>query len=383
MNEYLKRELNKTYLVLNSEDSGYTETYEIGMLIKNEPEKILPLHVLRINGTIELYYDISSKQSLKDCAGRIKLSLETIRNLFESISVLMKEVRDYMLDMGCVLLSLEHVYTKEGLFYFCYCPWEKKELLTSFRRLLEEILGVLDYHDTKGVELAYHLYQDACKGTLCIEEVLEEYTEKNMKSSFVSNENVYLEFEKDPMVWDETVLQSDKTNLDKKEDTKKTGILQRIIKFFLKKEETSKMQPEMLVCEESSYGGSYEPKEENICTELLMPYGANTILLENMPVGRWKLRPLLPDGEEFVITGDNFLVGKKRDSVDGFIGRETISRIHSRLFVKGERLFMTDANSTNGTFVNGVQIQPGEEVEIYPGDRILFADVGYECYNSL
>ena len=118
-------------------------------------------------------------------------------------------------------------------------------------------------------------------------------------------------------------------------------------------------------------------------TEFLIPSESNTVLLGNMPIGNWKLRPLFPGGEEFCISGEEFLVGKKRDSVDGFIGRETISRIHSRLFVKGERLIITDANSTNGTFVNGVQIQPGEEVEIFQGDRILFADVGYECYNSL
>ena len=178
MKEYLKRELNKTYLVLNSEESGYTETYEIGMLVKNEPEKILPLHVLRMNGAIELYYDISSKQTLKDCAGRVKLSFEVIKNLFEDILVLMKEVKNYMLDMEGVILSLEYIYTKEGNYYFCYCPWKKQDVVNSFRSMLEEILGELDYHDTKGVELAYHLYQNACKGTLRIEEILEEHTEK-------------------------------------------------------------------------------------------------------------------------------------------------------------------------------------------------------------
>ena len=80
---------------------------------------------------------------------------------------------------------------------------------------------------------------------------------------------------------------------------------------------------------------------------------------------------------------DNFLVGKKRDEVDGYIGRDTISRIHSRLYVQQHRLFVADANSTNGTFVNGESVLPGKDVEIFPGDRILFADVEYECYNSL
>ena len=69
--------------------------------------------------------------------------------------------------------------------------------------------------------------------------------------------------------------------------------------------------------------------------------------------------------------------------MDGYIGRETISRIHSRLSVRHGRLFLSDANSTNGTFVNELNIEPGKEVEIFAGDCILFADVGYECYNSI
>ena len=36
-----------------------------------------------------------------------------------------------------------------------------------------------------------------------------------------------------------------------------------------------------------------------------------------------------------------------------------------------------------GTFVNGNSILAGKDMEIFSGDRILFADVGYECYNSL
>ncbi len=118
-------------------------------------------------------------------------------------------------------------------------------------------------------------------------------------------------------------------------------------------------------------------------TEVLQSEDTGTVLLGNMPAGRWRLRPLLPEYEEFVVTGDTFLVGKKRDSVDGYIGRETISRIHSRLFIKNDHLYVADANSTNGTYVNGILLEPGMDVEIFPGDRILFADVGYECYNSL
>ena len=376
MQELLKRDLSKTYLIISSDESICEETYETEMLLKNNLQMFLPLHVLRIDGRSQLFYDVSAKQTLKACAQRVKLNASTIQNLFQSIENLEKEVRDYMLDMESVILNLDHVYTKEGRFYFCYCPWEKKEVMTSFRELLEEILGDLDYHDTKGVELAYHLYQNACRGDLHIREILEEHLEEKesqredlLQEYFENDENeIYMEESMNEEIF------SEKT----KEKPQKEGILKRIIRFFLKKEDEEEADTEKInqdICYENNASYSF--------TEVLTPVDSGTVLLQNMPVAKWKLRPLIPGLEEFCVEGDSFLVGKKRDSVDGFIGRDTISRIHSRLFVSENRLFIADANSTNGTFVNGTALQPGEDVEIFSGDRILFADVGYECYNSL
>ena len=373
MKEYLKRDLNKTYLVISSEGSNYAETYEIEMIVKNEPEMLLPFHVFRMNGSLELYYDISAKQTIQDCAQRVKLSFEIIKNLFEALDALMKEIKNFMLDMDCIFLNLEHIYTKEGKFFFCYCPWEKKEILSSFRELLEEILGELDYHDTKAVELAYHLYQKACKGDFCIGEILNAHVEPPQNE--------------EPAVFQDSMPiaeeQPEISFCENRKEVKNPGIFRRIVKFFLKKEEPKILQEEKGFPEESYDRFFPEQIENSSYTELLSSPERGTVLLEDMPAGHWKLRPLVPGSEEFCIYGENFLIGKKRDSVDGFIGRDTISRIHSRLTIREERLFIADANSTNGTFVNGIQIPPGEEVEIFPGDRILFADVGYECYNSL
>ena len=381
MKEQLKRDLNKTYLILSSEEKQYEESYETEMIIKNAPQTILHLHVLRVDGELQLFYDVSAKQTLKDCAARVKLSAETIRTLFETIDRMIGEMKDYLLDMESVILDLEHIYTKEGKYFFCYCPWEKREVLTSLRRMLEEILGDLDYRDTEGVELAYHLYQSACRGDFHISKILAEHKkeERTLPETEVSeNEDILW---KDEHFLEERSFESEKKAQPVSKEEKQ-GFLRRLFQFFLKKQEV-KEEEERVWQEQKDLPvfSDYTPRESY--TQVLEPADASTVLLENMPTGRWKLRPLRPGYEEFCITGDNFLIGKKRDEVDGYIGRDTISRIHSRLFIRQERLFLADANSTNGTFVNEIAIEPGKEVEIFPGDRILFADVGYECYNSL
>ncbi len=381
MKEQLKRDLNKTYLILSSEEKQYEESYETEMIIKNAPQTILPLHVLRVDGELQLFYDVSAKQTLKDCAARVKLSAETIRTLFETIDRMIGEMKDYLLDMESVILDLEHIYTKEGKFFFCYCPWEKREVLTSLRRMLEEILGDLDYRDTEGVELAYHLYQSACRGDFHISKILAEHKKEEVilpEAEVLENEDIL--WKEEHFLEERRVEPEKKAQPVSKEE--KQGFLRRLFQFFMKKQEVK--EEEERVWQEPKdlpVFSDYTPRESY--TQVLEPADASTVLLENMPTGRWKLRPLLPGYEEFCIIGDNFLIGKKRDEVDGYIGRDTISRIHSRLFIRQERLFLADANSTNGTFVNEIAIEPGKEVEIFPGDRILFADVGYECYNSL
>ena len=379
MGETLKRDINKTYLILSNEDIQYEETYETEMLVKNKLQTFLPLHVLRVDGFMQLFYDISSKQTLKACSNRVKLNGDTIKKLFLTVKELEKDVTDYLLDMESVILDLEHIYTKEGHFYFCYCPWEKKDVLMSFREMLEEILGNLDYHDAEGVELAYHLYQSACKGNFQIEEILKEHCREENDLEKLEAEKTYFQVEEElPEEFFREIAKE-----EKKEKSKKKGFLWKILQFFLKKEVKENYEEKEKLHEDlhSEYFAGMQG--EMTYTEILEPVETGTTLLQNMPAGQWHLRPLIPGYEEFCIKGEDFLVGKKRDSVDGFIGRDTISRIHSRLFIKQERLYIADMNSTNGTYVNGTAIEPGEEVEIFEGDRILFADVGYECYNSL
>ena len=373
MNESLKREFNKTYLVLQSEGSNYVENYELEMLEKNSLQGILNLQVYRIDGQIQMLYEISAKQTLRDCAQRVKLSGETIRSLFTTLMTLRKELQEYLLDMEHVILDMEHIYTKEGTFFVCYCPWADLDVMEAFRNLLEEILSYLDYYDTEGVALAYHLYQSICQGDFLIEEILEEHGHKKREAE------VFEEEEPEVIGIEEFEGEKPPEELEKK----KEGIIQWILKFFLKKKEEEddlvaeepfshdELYREFFVADERTQSIEWESGE------------SNTVLLENMSIRCWKLRPTVSGYEEFRITEPLFVVGKKKEAVDGFIGRDTISRIHSRLFLKNGRLFIQDANSTNGTYVNGVALGAGEEVEIFQGDRILFADVGYECYNSL
>ncbi len=72
-------------------------------------------------------------------------------------------------------------------------------------------------------------------------------------------------------------------------------------------------------------------------------------------------------------------VGKMAGCVDYVLPDDSVSRIHARFDRQGDRVTMTDMNSTNGTYKNGLRMQPQETVIIEPGDEIRFGSLNY-CY---
>ncbi|MCB1033927.1 MAG: FHA domain-containing protein [Acidobacteria bacterium] len=51
---------------------------------------------------------------------------------------------------------------------------------------------------------------------------------------------------------------------------------------------------------------------------------------------------------------------------------QALSRHHARFSVEGDRVWLTDLGSTNGTFVDGEALTAGDAVEIRPGQRLAF-----------
>ncbi len=408
MKEYMKRDLNRTYLILENDREDYEESYEIEMLVKNQPPAFLPVKVIRIDRNIQLYYDVSSRQSLFASCEYQKISCRMLKKLLIQLQELVNETKEYLLDQNCLCLDMEHIYVKEEQFGFLYCPWETADVAKAFRKLLEEILGKLDYQDREGVELAYSLYQSVCKGEYNITELLkirvEPQKEIPPESALFYEEDFADSYNLKDDLW-ESEKETPKESEVPEKSEKKTGIFGKIVHFFMKREEEEEIRDfypdpwtelDKIRIPEESYGfsscvaedsGMYGSTAQSMGTVTLSKYTTDDFTgsaakpkAENVV---WRLRPLLPAYEEFMIREGSFLIGKKKEVVDGVIDKGTISRIHSRLLLNEGRLFVGDANSTNGTYVNGKQIPPGIDVEIFAGDRVLFADVGYECYNSL
>lgn len=63
-------------------------------------------------------------------------------------------------------------------------------------------------------------------------------------------------------------------------------------------------------------------------------------------------------------------IGKKRGEVDVMLDDASVSRIHARITAEKENFYLEDMNSTNGTFKNGLRLQPYEKRKLEEEDEI-------------
>lgn len=85
------------------------------------------------------------------------------------------------------------------------------------------------------------------------------------------------------------------------------------------------------------------------------------------------------NNEKINIDKPMFKIGKERSYVDYCIAdNPAISRSHANIISRGGQYFVTDTNSTNHTYVNGVMSQSNVETQLTHGDKVRFGNEEFE-----
>lgn len=81
---------------------------------------------------------------------------------------------------------------------------------------------------------------------------------------------------------------------------------------------------------------------------------------------------------DLTINKEEFLIGKSRSKADGLISfNKAISRAHCKILRTNGSYFLIDLKSTNGTYLNGVRLQPHKPVPVKNGDIIRLANLDF------
>ena len=92
-------------------------------------------------------------------------------------------------------------------------------------------------------------------------------------------------------------------------------------------------------------------------------------------------------GEDVEIPGDlelaaaRMVVGRQAsESVSLEVCVPTVSGAHAMIEVAPDKVMVTDLSSTNGTFIEGEELQPGVAYELPQGGEVIFGDEFLACY---
>ena len=351
MNVHYKRDLNSNYMILTDDQIG-KEKYEVRMITENRILGFLPCVSQQQEAKTEYYYEITGRQSMSLLYERRKMTHMQLREFLRELQRILEAASEYLLNPDRLLLDPEYMYldSRTEKLYLCYYPAYEKSIRESFLGLAEYFLGKLDKGDAAGIEFGYDLYQRAMEPNFSLAEVLHRHEES--EKTVVAQEEV--EEEELPEVQVHVL--------------EKTGSWRN---FFRKKPKKPQIEDYLAEADQIDSGAVLFLREQgNVSTE--------TSFLQEKKWDGLFLKSRDPEYPDFHIKESSFLIGKRKESVDGCIPVSTISRIHARITKEGSRYFLEDLNSTNGTWVDQMQLDPYELFPMEDGMRVRFASAEYE-----
>ena len=136
------------------------------ILLEKKPEEnrggirgLLPCSLRYINGIAYLYYDISSRQNIKQLYKMHHITREWIMDFIWGMRRIEQELERFLLDSRNVIWYPEQIYQdlESNVFSFMYIPYYEGD--NGFKQLLEFWVEQLDYEDEGLVECIYHMYE--------------------------------------------------------------------------------------------------------------------------------------------------------------------------------------------------------------------------------
>lgn len=430
MNISYKRENHKSYMVVK-EMAGeqVQDCFSMKMLWENEIEGLLPVSERAFNGEKEFYYDISAKQPLDLIYEKRGINQKDLRQLLKGLLSTIKNLEEYLLEEDSLFLTPESIYISpaDGMPYFMYYPEEETAEERAYG-LAEYLLEKVSGEEEAAVMSAYEFYRYVKeeKGNLLEALSRMDMTEADPIQPVAEEPDFYdisNKMDPDPVLepnQEETNVGCKRymrtifffvlglgglgilfysvwhyeldfqTILSKQESIAGLGIsvaaIGGLILFFVmdhvekrKKEkavhEAETIQEQWESQDEEQEWNEVEEQKEEANEDAIM----ETVLIQEncyqeqrILVGKIKGKKKQIDLSSFP-----FIIGKNREQADFVLEDHSVSRLHARFTLRDDIVYLTDLNSTNGTYKNGIRLEPNELTMLEAEDEIAFGRITF------
>lgn len=387
LEETYQRDLNHNYMIVKAKKQEY-EGFSDRIFQENQIPGFLSCQFRSFDGYLYFYYEISGKQSLAQLFHKRKLTKEELLRIITGLRDNQKMTEVFLLDFKKVLLLPQYLYTDFNAthLYSCYYPDCQED--TSLEALGNFILENVDYQDQKAVELAYSFHREIMAENVSLEQLVEHITEEKKNDKIKAEneravlhegvgEQVFEDMSSGDILKDSEYEREMIKNQVLEEDDNRIQGFRRLLQIFIKKIKEYKLP--MRFTKETEQN-RYEV-ELDIEEELDTAYAEPVEATQFFSGEEIEIHGLYYQGSEnysnFTLEVFPFVIGKGEKGIDGRIVNPLVSRIHSQVDYVDKSYYLTDLNSTNGTYLNGQRLEPHQQIKLTPGDCIQFARVPY------
>lgn len=365
-----ERDYKNNYLVIPN-NKVINNSFQLKMIIKNDIKGLLRCKERLVNGEGMICYEITSKQPLSNIWKNRLIKYDDVKKLFQALRKVIDDIHKYILYSEDLILSPEFIFYDLDAedYYFLYHPFREGDTEGLFE-LFNFLTENLDNDDNEAVETVYRAFNMVQNSQCSVETVLDGI----IKDIDMFDENSE---DNDTPIPDENPDYDESSDEDSYlEDVHNKSFFVRIWEFFFGEKDTENKNKSCSgyrerkegktfgkqnhYTEDDEYYGREDDEKDDVT--VFIPWNENS---ENKLYGVGRNNKNHIDLGRLPIT-----VGKLSSAVDISIQDNSLSRMHVRFFKEGGRISMTDLNSTNGTFKNGMRLRPNETVIIEPGDEI-------------
>lgn len=381
------RNLNCNYERILLEEKPEEKRYQYCILNRGGIKGLLSCSLRYIDGSAYLYYDISSRQNIKQMYGGRSINRVWVKDFMWSFRQIEQELERFLLDRKNILWNPEQIYQdpESNVFSFLYLPYYEGD--NGFKQLLDFWVEQIDYNDEALVDCVYRMYEqyerngDVYLQAKIYEDAgrLEEAAmpqraagqrraaqtapslEPDRENAPVLGGNrrpSVVDAQKGPET-EETAEHDRKRRFFGLFDGKITSRISRKREREIRESYRESMQENM---------GGYAVAEDTVYDE---EYGKTIYIEGPVEQDREKRELCTPDGRILaVLDRPVTTIGKRKEEADLVLEDVSVSRLHARIIREKEKYYIEDLNSTNGTFKNGLRLQPYERRELEPEDEI-------------
>lgn len=405
------KDYRHNYLILKDNGCLSENVYQRKMMTENKINGLLQSSEKHINGELLMYYEITSKQSLQSFFTGRSIGMEFLKKFFVQLKMVSDVLQKYLLDGSCLVLLPEYIFLDIGTeaMYFLYYPAPEEGNLSD---LMDFFISGVDNEDMRAVETVYKIADLIQREQFVLDEVLEWFQDdclRGVDKTMFQPDQV----QEENNMWEDHIEESSgwkdnpvTENMGRKEKIKRiflpvsfaaigAGALAYIMCFYqlsykekiylavgwgtvilmlagtavwyfapeiLKRKEKKENREVKQDCRFIPTDESSMQQESEVGNTVFIPW---TESCENKLYGMDRKNKYHIDLGKLPLT-----VGKLAGMVDMIIDEQSISRMHARFSRSGNRIYITDLNSTNGTFRNGMRLEPNASELIEPGDEI-------------